>query len=124
MRYIAYDPTGYVKMQVSDYSDEMLDRMERNGYTFYEVDDDGVEHSITRADVVKPDIQQTSQQMPFITYQQWQDTMEPLRALMAETMQPATALMPLSIRAGINFNYQQFITALDRVDDSFNQEAS
>lgn len=122
MYYTMLDPTGSVEVQVLDFNNTTLDRLEHEGFIFFEVDNDGKKRQVRRDEIVEPEpIEISDKPLPVITYQMWQDVMTPLRALMAETMQPATALMPLSIRGGINNNYSDFIAALDNIEDVFSK---
>lgn len=120
MYYEAVDNSSGLILQITDFSESNLDSYEKNGYTFQVVEDDGSVHPVKRSEIVEPVVPEIAEgPLPVITYQLWREAMEPLRDLMAQSVRPAVALMPMTIQSNINDKYGAFISALDKIDETF-----
>lgn len=119
--YFAQEPDGENCFQISDFNPQYLKTLHNNGFTFHEFYDDETEKEIPYTEIKEPEPIVQTELLPIITYQMWQETMKPLKAMMATTIQPAVALMPLSIRSNINEDYDDFIAALDKIDGIFSE---
>lgn len=119
--YYGKDKDGENRFQIRDFNGDYLKALQENGFTFFAVYDDETEKEIPYTEVKEPEPIVKTELLPIITYQMWQETMKPLKAMMATTMQPAVALMPLSIRSNINEDYDDFIAALDKIDGIFSE---
>lgn len=115
--YNAVDPQTLSESQITDFSAANIAKLASLGMRFYAFDAEGNKWQTDT--VTPPEPTRKEITLPIITYQLWQEVMNPLRNLMAETMQPATALMPMTIRSNINNDYDNFIAALDKIDDIF-----
>lgn len=105
---------------LNDYSDETLKALEDAGMRFVRVYVDGSHEFVTRDEVKEPPKPEPVL-LPVISYEMWQKVMTPLRALMANSMQPAVAMVPATFRTNINTNYNDFLEALDSIDKFFSE---
>lgn len=103
---------------ITDYSEQALKELADKGYTFTRAYVGGTYDVIDYTEVIPPKPPKP-ELLPIISYQMWQNVMNPLRALMASSMQPAVALLSVNSRSSVTNHYQEFIDALDEVDDFF-----
>lgn len=115
MSYFVKNEDTNTMMQLTDFTPRNIKKLSENGYTFVAHATDGTEWDVSPDEIITPDFDKETA-LPFITYQLWTEVMEPLKAMMASSMQPAVALMPMSIRSNINEDYNNFITALEKID--------